>query len=296
MWREFSPASFLILKAGEKTMTENIFAAAEIAAVIFVTVFIIKNKRKNVVYPVYPFVFGLLFFLYDIAIFILYGNRITIFGVIIFLIFLPFVLWPVLHYYSFDESGFERNLFFTKKQFRYEEITGCEFKSGYKIGKHYIFNLGVARDVHFTEWINVRKFILAACEKYRAFHNGMEIPGIESFPDFEKYVLKENIFKKEDSLSPDSNYLRPAETNVKERIFLETDTAGHHVCYRRVGRVNELVIDGFVYDEYVKLMEFSHELSADVGGYNITAGFDSKTAESYIAVDGICIDKKRRLW
>ena len=72
-------------------MTENIFAAAEIAAVIFVTVFIIKNKRKNVVYPVYPFVFGLPFFLYDIAIFILYGNRITIFGVIIFLIFLPFV-------------------------------------------------------------------------------------------------------------------------------------------------------------------------------------------------------------
>ncbi len=76
---------------------------------------------------------------------------------------------------------------------------------------------------------------------------------------------------------------------------METDTAGHHVCYRRVGRVNELVIDGFVYDEYEKILENAHELSAHLDGHLFAVGLTEDT-KNYLFVDGECIKKKLRLW
>ena len=87
--------------------------------------------------------------------------------------------------------------------------------------------------------------------------------------------------------------LRPADIAVKARILLQGHFAGHQVCYRRVKRVNELVIDGFVYDEIEMLVETPHQLNAVVGEHNISAGFAG--VHSFIAVDGEKVAKKLRI-
>ncbi len=91
-----------------------------------------------------------------------------------------------------------------------------------------------------------------------------------------------------------SEMIRMAESNVKSRILLEADVLGHTVTYRRVKRVNELVIDGKVYDEMEALFEFRHSLNAQIDGHTIEVGFDGK-AYSYIEVDGEIVAKKMRL-
>ena len=87
--------------------------------------------------------------------------------------------------------------------------------------------------------------------------------------------------------------LRMAE-DVKARIFLEEDVLGRHVVYRRVKRTNELVIDGYVYDDYEALVETEHWLRADIDGHVIEAGFDGK-GFSYIKADGEVVKRKLRL-
>ena len=87
--------------------------------------------------------------------------------------------------------------------------------------------------------------------------------------------------------------LRMAE-DVKARIFLEENVLGRQVVYRRVKRTNELVIDGYVYDEYEALVETEHWLRADINGHIIEAGFDGK-GFSYIKLDGEVIKRKLRL-
>lgn len=93
----------------------------------------------------------------------------------------------------------------------------------------------------------------------------------------------------------DTPILRKADTAVKARILLEVEAEGHKICYRRVKRVNELVIDGCVYADVEALVEVAHVLSARVGGKLIQAGFDG-AANSYIKIDGQQIAKKLRLW
>lgn len=92
-----------------------------------------------------------------------------------------------------------------------------------------------------------------------------------------------------------SSILRMADTDVKARIFLEADALGHHIVYRRVKRVNELVIDGRVYDEYVALAEGAHTLCAYINGHKIEAKFDG-AAGMFIFVDGEQIVKKIRFY
>ena len=92
----------------------------------------------------------------------------------------------------------------------------------------------------------------------------------------------------------DSIHIRYADMEAKNRIFLETDVDGHKVVYRRVGKVNELVIDGRVYDEFVGLVEPAHSLEAVIGGRRIEAGFDGGV-HVYINVDGTEVLKKTRL-
>lgn len=93
----------------------------------------------------------------------------------------------------------------------------------------------------------------------------------------------------------DSQPLRKADTDVKFRVLLEADAFGHHICYRRVKRVNELVIDGYVYDEMKKLLETAHELRAIIDGHKIQVGYD-EGVYSYLYVDGELITKKMRLY
>lgn len=79
----------------------------------------------------------------------------------------------------------------------------------------------------------------------------------------------------------------------KGRIFLETQKGKYNICYRRVGIVNELVINGEVWDEYRAVIEFEHCLSAVIDGNRIEAGC-SKDSYSYIAFNGHWIVEKKR--
>lgn len=90
-----------------------------------------------------------------------------------------------------------------------------------------------------------------------------------------------------------SPVLRMADMDTKAKILLETEKDGFVITYRRVKRVNELVINGSVYDEYEALIENAHVLVGVVGGRTIEAGFDG--FRSFIKIDGEIIAKKVRL-
>jgi hypothetical protein len=93
-----------------------------------------------------------------------------------------------------------------------------------------------------------------------------------------------------------SNHIRWADPEVKHRVFLEAEAAGCRITFRRVKKVNELVINGYVYAEMEMLMEPSHMLSAVVNGHLIQAGYESAGSYSYINVDGIQVAKKMRFF
>ena len=81
--------------------------------------------------------------------------------------------------------------------------------------------------------------------------------------------------------------------NVKCRILLEAECDGMKICYRRVKSVNELVINGSVYDEYRNVLEFEHELVGKYGDHTVKAGLD-EDSQSYISVNGVRIAVKTR--
>ena len=89
--------------------------------------------------------------------------------------------------------------------------------------------------------------------------------------------------------------IRTAEKNIKSRTLLEGRAFGHTVVYRRVKKVNELVIDGDVYDEYTALFETAHSLKATIDGHEIEMGYDGKLY-SYFKIDGKLASKKIRLY
>ena len=88
--------------------------------------------------------------------------------------------------------------------------------------------------------------------------------------------------------------LRIADMNVKNRVLLRAEANGKEILYRKVKKTNELVIGGYVYDEYVAMMEMPHTLSAVIDGHTIEAGM-LQSSQSFIAVDGELIAKKIRL-
>ncbi len=92
----------------------------------------------------------------------------------------------------------------------------------------------------------------------------------------------------------DDNPVRRANRSVKVRILLEARVEEYEICYRRVKSVNELVINGVVYDEKKGVIEFAHNLSAVVDGHTIEAGL-SDDSYSYIMFDGECLANKQRL-
>lgn len=99
----------------------------------------------------------------------------------------------------------------------------------------------------------------------------------------------------ETEVLPDySSPLRMADEDVKCRILLETEYGGHRICYRRVKRVNELIIDGQVYDEYEALVELPHTLTARIAGHTYEVGC-SENSRTFFNVDGEQIESKIRL-
>ncbi|MBE6764079.1 MAG: hypothetical protein E7553_07015 [Ruminococcaceae bacterium] len=98
----------------------------------------------------------------------------------------------------------------------------------------------------------------------------------------------------ETASAPSSAERYPADETVKARILAETEFAGFHIVYRRVKRVNELVINGYVYDTYEALMEQPHTLNASINGTEIQCGTDT-TSHIFITVNGETLVKKLRL-
>ena len=97
----------------------------------------------------------------------------------------------------------------------------------------------------------------------------------------------------EETVAQNSGYLRIADLDAKAKILLQTEKDGLVIIYRRVKRVNELVINSKVYDEYDALIENAHNLVGVVNGHAVEAGFDG--FRSYIKIDGEIISKKVRL-
>lgn len=91
-----------------------------------------------------------------------------------------------------------------------------------------------------------------------------------------------------------SAVVRYADTAVKSRILLEARVKDYEIYYRRVKSVNELVINGRVYDEKKGIIEFAHKLYATIDGHIIEAGCDEESY-SYIIFDGEIINRKKRL-
>ncbi|MBQ9083266.1 MAG: hypothetical protein IJY28_07190 [Clostridia bacterium] len=96
---------------------------------------------------------------------------------------------------------------------------------------------------------------------------------------------------------PDTNspVLRRIDEDVKCRVLLDAEALGHHIVYRRVKRVNELVIDYYVYDDVEMLVESAHALNARIDGHAVEVGYDG-ASHSYLKVDGQTVAKKLRLW
>lgn len=92
----------------------------------------------------------------------------------------------------------------------------------------------------------------------------------------------------------DTPPLRNADKVKKEKILLSANVKDFCVMYRRIRSVNELVINGKVYDEMKAVIEFPHNLFANIGDHTIEAGY-SDSSNSYIRFDGQTIAEKKRL-
>ncbi len=110
-----------------------------------------------------------------------------------------------------------------------------------------------------------------------------------------RYKNKENTKAKARRTGEDgrTGRLRMADPAAKGKILLEAEVDGYRIGYRRVKTVNELVINGVVYDEKKGVIEFAHKLSATLDGHTFEAGYDEADM-SYIVYDHKRIKEKRR--
>lgn len=120
------------------------------------------------------------------------------------------------------------------------------------------------------------------------------IYGLVSSRQKEREIEKHTKKAKRRKSGADDNPVRRADHSVKSKVLLEARVEGYEICYRRVKSVNELVINGIVYDEIKGVIEFTHTLSAVVDGHTIEAGL-SEDSYSYITFDGECLVNKLRL-
>lgn len=109
-----------------------------------------------------------------------------------------------------------------------------------------------------------------------------------------RYRKKEKQKKGGRKKGAGTSLLRQADTATKEKVLLKATVQGYEICYRRVRFVNELVVNGCVYDEKKGIIEFEHSLHAVVGGHEIEAGLDEDDF-SYINFDRTLIKRKKRL-
>lgn len=80
--------------------------------------------------------------------------------------------------------------------------------------------------------------------------------------------------------------IRRAEDAEDATVLAQAQTPIGFICYRSVDRVNELVINGYVYAEIELLVETAHELRAIYDGHLVQAGLIPGSAIRYINLDG----------
>ena len=96
------------------------------------------------------------------------------------------------------------------------------------------------------------------------------------------------------SFPVDSTPLRVADMSVKYKVLLQATDNGKTILYRRVKRVNELVIGNYVYAEYEAAIEWPHKLSAMVDGRLYEAELTA-SSRSVLSVNKQQIASKVRL-
>ncbi len=121
-----------------------------------------------------------------------------------------------------------------------------------------------------------------------------KLPLEEETSEYEE--LEEGAETEETEGEPqNSAIIRIADRCAKSRVLLEANEIGHSIIYRRIKRVNELVVDGNVYDEIQALIEVSHSLKAQIDGHQIEVGYDGRFY-SYLIIDGQLVTRKLRLF
>lgn len=129
-------------------------------------------------------------------------------------------------------------------------------------------------------YVGIGIFAGAACVFLIAYSVGL---AVHNRKEEERHAAKKN--------KPTA--VRRADPTVKSRTLLKAQVQEYEICYRRVKKTNELVVNGFVYDEFTAVVEFSHKLCARVDGHKIEAGYDSDSF-SYILFDDQPVARKRR--
>ena len=121
--------------------------------------------------------------------------------------------------------------------------------------------------------------------------------GIKAYNDLKKLpeLNPEEEAAAEETNVAESEVLYIADETVKHRVLLQTEVLGHDIVYRRIkGSINELVVDGKVYDRIEMVSERAHSLCAKIDGHEIKVGYNGAFA-SYAELDGEVIAKKTRL-
>lgn len=152
-------------------------------------------------------------------------------------------------------------------------ILFCYFGFGIEILSDYLFHALVifvlARGIHI-------------CKRAKELPDEPEV----AYPNGE-------TFEDDFGSNPDAP-IRTADMNVKCRVFLVADVNGKNIIYRRVGKVNELVVNSYVYAEFVDGLDLPHTLRANVDGHIIEAGITPSSPRMFINVDGQTFAKKVR--
>lgn len=135
-----------------------------------------------------------------------------------------------------------------------------------------LFDAGMIIDILFHAWILYYLIIGVKYGGQLKKHSSAE-PFAEAVPPIGTFGT---VDQAEDAgVEPqDSPALREA-GEVKHKVHAAADAFGHHIVYRKVGKRDELVVDGMVYGEYLyrSWTAQPHILTAYVRGMKITAGF-----------------------
>ena len=96
--------------------------------------------------------------------------------------------------------------------------------------------------------------------------------------------------------APNSPILHMADFSAKSRVLLQQTVQGYDVCYRKVGKVYELVINSMVYDvSEAGMGNRVHELSCMLDGHEIKAGTGADS-HMYIKMDDVNVMYQLRVF